>query len=78
MFLGSPVSAEEGRARLLGLIGRTETLRRDSWETGPRFQDRGGDRGWYTGARFQLREGQRAEVPGRAVDPRMQGGGGRI
>lgn len=78
VFLGSSVSAEEGRARLLGLMGRTETLRRDSWEMGPRFQDRGGARGWYSKARFQLREGQRAEIPGRVVNPRMQGGEGRI
>lgn len=88
MFLGSSMSAEEGRARLLGLMGRTETPRRDSWETGLRFQDRGGARGWYTKARFQagkhlgrggeLGEGQRAEIPGRVVNPRMQGGEGRI
>lgn len=81
------MSAEEGRARLLGLMGRTETLRRDSWETGPRFQDRGGARRWYTEARFQAgehlgrdrerREEQRAEIAGRVVNPRMQGGEGR-
>lgn len=87
VFLGSSVSAEEGRARLFGLMGRTETLRRDSWEMGPRFQDRGGARRWYTKARFQagehlgrdreLREGQRAEIAGRVVNPKMQGGKGR-
>lgn len=44
VFLGSSMSAEEGRAGLLGLMGRTETPRRDSWEMGLRFQDRGGAR----------------------------------
>lgn len=46
VFLGSSVTAEEGRARLLGLMGRTDTLRRDSWETGLGFPAR---RGWGQG-----------------------------
>lgn len=43
--LGSLMDAKESRARLFSLMGRIETLRRDSWEIGVRFHGWGGARG---------------------------------
>lgn len=45
VFLSSLMDAKESRARLFSLMGRTETLRRDSWEIGLRFHGWGGARG---------------------------------
>lgn len=50
------MNAKESRARLFGLLGRTEILRRDSWEMDWGFMagvGLGVSRAWYTKVRFQ-------------------------
>lgn len=66
VFLGSLMDAKESRARLYCLMGRTETLRRDSWEIGLRFHGWGGGRG-LQGLMHQS-QGSGLEKPGSGVE----------